>query len=130
MVDLEPLTDDPAQLRQAYGCFPSGVVAVCALDGKEPTGIVASSFACVSLDPGLVSVCVRNCSATWPHLRQMRRLGISVMAEHHKDACRRLSLRAGDRFAGVGWAPDTAGAVFGVRRPRWRKSPLHRKEPT
>ena len=112
MVDLEPLSGDPAELRQAYGCFPSGVVAMCALDGREPTGMVASSFACVSLDPGLVSVCVRNCSATWPHLRQAGRLGISVMAEHQRDACRRLSLRAGDRFAGVGWAAGAAGAVF------------------
>ena len=92
VVDLEPLSGDPAELRQAYGCFPSGVVALRAPDGKEPADMVASSFPCV-----------RNSSATWPHLRQAGRLGVSVMAEGQRDACRRLSLRAGDRFAGVGW---------------------------
>ena len=112
MVDLEPLTGDPAQLRRAYGCFPSGVVAVCACDGGQPIGIAASSFTCVSLDPGLVSVCVRNESTTWPRLRRTRRLGISVLAEHQTEACRRLSLRTGDRFADIGWSAAAAGAVF------------------
>jgi flavin reductase (DIM6/NTAB) family NADH-FMN oxidoreductase RutF len=129
MVDLEPLTGDPAQLRQAYGCFPSGVVAVCALDGEEPTGIAASSFACVSLDPGLVSVCVRNCSATWPRLRAMRRLGISVLAEHHTDACRRLSQRAGDRFADVDWSAGAAGAVFVHEAVAWLECSVQHEVP-
>jgi flavin reductase (DIM6/NTAB) family NADH-FMN oxidoreductase RutF len=129
MVDLEPLTGDPVQLRQAYGCFPSGVVGVCALDGGEPTGIAASSFTSVSLDPGLVSVCVRNGSATWPRLRQMSRLGISVLAEHHSDACRSLALPAGDRFAGVGWATGTAGAVFVDGAVAWLECSVQHEVP-
>ncbi|MBA4863596.1 flavin reductase family protein [Streptomyces sp. PSKA54] len=112
MVELEPVTGNPDQLRRAYGCFPSGVTAVCALEGEEPVGMAASSFTCVSLDPGLVSMCVQNSSATWPRLRRTRRLGISVLAEHHTDACRALSLTTGNRFAGVGWSAGPGGAVF------------------
>ncbi|MEW2355709.1 flavin reductase family protein [Spirillospora sp. NPDC029432] len=112
MVKLEPVTGDPAQLRAAYACFPSGVTALCALDGGEPVGIAASSFTCVSIDPGLVSVCLRNSSATWPRLRRARRLGVSVLAEHHGDACRALSSKDGDRFAGIDWTAYTEGAVF------------------
>jgi flavin reductase (DIM6/NTAB) family NADH-FMN oxidoreductase RutF len=109
---LEPVTGDPAQLRQAFGCFPSGVTALCALDGDEPVGIAASSFTCVSLDPGRVLVCVQNSSTTWPRLRRMPRLGISVLAEHHNDECRALSLKNGDRFAQVEWSAGDTGAVF------------------
>ncbi|MBE1534220.1 flavin reductase family protein [Actinomadura algeriensis] len=112
MVKLEPVTGDPAQLKEAYGCFPSGVTALCALDGDEPVGMAASAFTCVSIEPGLVSVCLRNSSSTWPRLRGARRLGVSVLAEHQGDACRALSVKTGDRFAGVDWSAGAAGAVF------------------
>ncbi|MEV5828211.1 flavin reductase family protein [Spirillospora sp. NPDC052242] len=119
MVKLEPVTGDPDQLRQAYGCFPSGVTALCALDGGEPAGMAASAFTCVSIDPGLVSVCLRNSSATWPRLRRSDRLGVSVLAEHHDEACRALSLKSGDRFAGVGWSARATGAVFVLDAVAW-----------
>ena len=112
MVTLDPVTGDPGQLRRAYGCFPSGVTALCALDGTEPVGISASSFTCVSLDPGQVLVCVQNSSTTWPRLRRAPRLGVSVLAEHHGDQCRALSVKGGDRFARVEWSASEAGAVF------------------
>jgi flavin reductase (DIM6/NTAB) family NADH-FMN oxidoreductase RutF len=111
-VKLEPLTGDPAQLRRAYGCFPSGVTAICALEGGNPIGIAASSFTSVSLDPGLVSVCVQNSSATWPRLRPKLRLGVSVLGAEQNQACRTLSLKNGDRFAGVEWSAGVSGAVF------------------
>lgn len=36
------LTD--ATLRRAYGMFPSGITAICALLDHRPVGLVASSF--------------------------------------------------------------------------------------
>ncbi|MFI9557549.1 flavin reductase family protein [Nonomuraea endophytica] len=103
---------DPVTLRRAYGCFPSGVVALCGLEGGEPAGMAASSFTSVSLAPPLVSVCVANESATWPRLRALPRLGLSVFAEGHEGACKRLAARDGDRFAGVSWTRTPAGAVL------------------
>lgn len=129
MVELEPVTGDPAQLRQAYGCFPSGITAVCALENAEPVGIAASSFTSVSIDPGLVSVCVQNTSATWPRLRRMRRLGISVLAEHHNDACRTLSAKTGDRFADVAWTASATGAVFVHDAVLWLECSPRREVP-
>jgi len=49
---------DPHTLRSAYGAFPSGVVAVAAQVRGHLTGIAASSFTSVSLDPPLVSFSV------------------------------------------------------------------------
>src|SRR5258706_352547 len=54
-----------AELRRAFGCFPSGVVGLCALVNAVPVGMAASSFTSVSLDPALVSVCVASSSTTW-----------------------------------------------------------------
>jgi flavin reductase (DIM6/NTAB) family NADH-FMN oxidoreductase RutF len=60
-----PLTDtgairDSRTLRNAFGCFPSGVTAICAMIDREPVGMSASSFVSVSLDPPLVLVCIQN----------------------------------------------------------------------
>ena len=103
---------DAAVLRQTYGCFPSGVTALCAmLDGK-PVGMAASSFTSVSIDPPLVSICVAETSTTWPLLRSAPRLGVSVLGESHEVAARQLSARNGDRFAGLGLDVTDDGAVL------------------
>ncbi|GLY38894.1 oxidoreductase [Amycolatopsis sp. NBRC 101858] len=99
-------------LREAFACFPSGVVAVCALADGAPAGLAASSFTSVSLDPPLVSVCVRRTSTTWPVLRPAARLGISVLAEDQDLLCRQLARKSGNRFERVSWTRDPAGAVF------------------
>jgi len=109
---VEPVPVDPTRLRAAYGSFPSGVTAMCALVDGRPVGMAASSFTSVSLAPPLVSVCVRDSSATWRVLRGRSRLGISVLAEDQDLACRALAAKRGDRFAGVEWGATAAGAVF------------------
>ncbi|MFF7311747.1 flavin reductase [Streptomyces sp. NPDC008137] len=103
---------DPAVLRQALGCFPSGVTALCALDAGTPVGMVASTFTPVSLEPPLVSVCVQDTSSTWPKLRKRGRLGLSVLAEGQDTICRSLAGRGGDRFADVGWEAYEDGSVY------------------
>ncbi|SOD71414.1 flavin reductase (DIM6/NTAB) family NADH-FMN oxidoreductase RutF [Jatrophihabitans sp. GAS493] len=99
-------------LRSAFGSHPSGVTAVCATIDGEPTGLVASSFTSVSLEPPLVSVCVAHTSTTWPRLRPAARLGVSVLAADHHEVARRLSARAAERFDQVGWEESANGAVF------------------
>ncbi|OIJ65401.1 flavin reductase family protein [Streptomyces mangrovisoli] len=104
---------DTRVLRDAYGCFPSGVAAVCGLVDGSPVGMAVSSFTSVSLTPALVSVCLRNSSATWDRLSRLPRLGVSVLAEHQDGVCRQLSRGGPDgRFHGLGWRRSDAGAVF------------------
>jgi flavin reductase (DIM6/NTAB) family NADH-FMN oxidoreductase RutF len=105
-------TFDQEALRRAFACFPSGVTAICGLRDGVPTGMSASSFATVSLDPALVSVCVAQTSTTWPKLRGLTRLGVSVLAEDHGAVARALSIKSGDRFADVQWEATEFGAVF------------------
>ncbi|MFE3029906.1 flavin reductase family protein [Nocardia tengchongensis] len=109
-VDEFPATTD--ELRQVYGCHPSGVVAVCALIGDEPVGMAVSSFTPVSLEPALVSVCMQQASTTWPRLRASGRLGISILAQGQESTCRSLSAKHGDRFSTSSWEPTSDGSVF------------------
>jgi flavin reductase (DIM6/NTAB) family NADH-FMN oxidoreductase RutF len=102
---------DPLELRSTYSCFPSGVVALCGEDGGTPSGMSVSSFTTISLEPALVSVSVQKTSMTWPQLRRLPRLGISVLAEDQGAVCRALAGR-GDRFQNIEWRQTTEGAIF------------------
>jgi flavin reductase (DIM6/NTAB) family NADH-FMN oxidoreductase RutF len=108
------LTDafEPLVLRRVFGTFPTGVAALAALVNGRPQGIAVSSFTSVSLDPPMVLVCVAHTSTTWPALSQAPRLGISVLAAGQEQACRQLSARGTDRFAGLDWHATGDGAVL------------------
>jgi flavin reductase (DIM6/NTAB) family NADH-FMN oxidoreductase RutF len=102
---------DPRRLREAFGIFPSGVVAVAAeVDGRA-TGLAASSFTTVSIDPPLVSFSIANTSKTWPDLRRAAHLGVTVLADHHGDVCRQLAGPVDDRFTDVPTTTTEDGAV-------------------
>ncbi|MCW2499657.1 MAG: flavin reductase-like protein [Frankiales bacterium] len=119
----------PVDLRKAYGCFPSGVAAVAALVDGEPVGMAASTFTAVSLEPALVSLCIQRTSTTWPRLRELPRLGLSVLAEGQDAVCRSLSAKAGDRFAGVAWERHDDGAVLIQDATLWLDCTLHSELP-
>lgn len=117
-VPVEPLTHfttnqdlDPTRLRQAFGTFPTGVVAVAAEVDGELVGLAASSFTSVSLDPPLVSINLAVTSKTWPDLRRATHLGVTVLAEHHAVLCRQLAGPVEHRFDDVGYAVTDEGAV-------------------
>ena len=110
---------DGADLRKVFGCFPSGVTAVCALVDGEPVGMAASSFTSVSLDPPLILVCADNNSATWAKLQEAPRLGVSILSADQDIACRQLAARNGDRFSECQWTATDDGAVFIVGASAW-----------
>lgn len=120
-MELQQCPADGAELRRVFGCFPSGVTAVCAVIDDVPVGMAASSFTSVSVDPPLVSICVQNCSTTWPKLRGLDELGLSVLAEDHDATCISLSRKVGDRFAGVAWSQLPGGGVVVHGASAWLK---------
>jgi flavin reductase (DIM6/NTAB) family NADH-FMN oxidoreductase RutF len=102
---------DPTRLREAFGIFPSGVVAVAAeVDGRR-VGLAASSFTTVSLDPPLVSFSVANTSKTWPDLRRASHLGVTILAAHHGDVCRQLAGPVDERFDDIDVTATQDGAL-------------------
>ncbi len=120
---------DPTSLREAFGHFPSGVIAIAAeVDGVR-VGLAASTFVPVSLDPPLVSFCVQNSSETWPKLKDLPRLGISVLGESHDDAARTLAAKTGDRFAGLSTVSTDSGAVFVEGTSVWVESAIEQLVP-
>ncbi|MGE0218039.1 flavin reductase family protein [Mycolicibacterium sp.] len=119
----------PTSLREAFGHFPSGVIAIAAqLDGVL-VGLAASTFVPVSLDPPLVSFCVQNTSETWPKLKDLPALGISVLGEAHDAAARTLAKKTGDRFEGLSTVTRESGAVFIDGTSVWLESTIEQLVP-
>ena len=102
---------DPARLREAFGIFPTGVVAVAAEVDGQLIGLAASSFTTVSLDPPLVSINLAVSSKTWPDLRRAGHLGVTVLADHHAEVCRQLAGPVEQRFDGLSHRVTEEGAV-------------------
>lgn len=120
---------DGRLLRDAFGHFPSGVIAICAMVDGERVGLAASTFVPVSLDPPLVAFCVQNSSTTWPKLRGATRLGISVLGEAHDSAARVLAAKTGDRFAGLDTEITEGGAVFITGTSVWLDTSVAQEVP-
>jgi flavin reductase (DIM6/NTAB) family NADH-FMN oxidoreductase RutF len=119
----------PSSLREAFGHFPSGVIAIAAeVDGIR-IGLAVSTFVPVSLDPPLVSFCVQNTSETWPKLQNLPLLGISVLGEAHDQAARTLAAKTGDRFAGLETESSERGAVFVKGTSVWLESAIEQLIP-
>lgn len=120
---------NPDSLREAFGHFPSGVIAVAAEVDGTLVGLAASTFVPVSLEPPLVSFCVQNSSTTWPKLKDLPVLGISVLGESHDAAARSLAAKTGDRFAGLETESTDRGAVFIHGTSVWLESAIEQLVP-
>lgn len=118
---------DPTSLREAFGHFPTGVIAIAAEVDGTLVGLAASTFVPVSLDPPLVSFCVQNSSTTWPKLKDLPYLGISVLGEAHDTAVRTLAAKTGDRFAGLDTHSTDSGAVFIHGTSVWVESAIEQQ---
>jgi flavin reductase (DIM6/NTAB) family NADH-FMN oxidoreductase RutF len=119
----------PTSLREAFGHFPSGVIAIAAEVEGIRVGLAASTFVPVSLEPPLVSFCVQNTSETWPKLKGLPFLGISLLGESHDDAARSLAAKTGDRFAGLETVSRESGAVFVEGTSVWLESAIEQLIP-
>ena len=129
MDSMSPTDLNPTSLREAFGHFPSGVIAIAAEVAGTRVGMAASTFVPVSLEPPLVSFAVQNTSTTWPQLKDVPYLGISVLGESHDEAARMLAAKTGDRFAGLQTVSTPTGAVFVEGTSVWLESSIEQLIP-
>jgi flavin reductase (DIM6/NTAB) family NADH-FMN oxidoreductase RutF len=108
--DHEP--DDTRKLRIIFGQIPSAVAALGTVVDGHATGMTVSTFAPVSLEPPLVSVCIARTSASWQLLRQGERIGVSVLAGDQGQLARQLAGPPDGRLAGATASRTGLGALL------------------
>ena len=95
---------DARTLRDALGCFATGVTIVTAFTAAgQPAGLTANSFTSVSLDPPLVLICVGKSASTLPALMAADRFAINVLHMGQQSTSNRFTRKDVDRFETVAW---------------------------
>ncbi len=102
---------DARTLRDALGCFSTGVTFVTANapDGT-PIGLTANSFTSVSLDPPLLLVCVANTAGSAGVLQGAEHFAVNVLQIGQQPTSNRFAGKGEDRFAQTEWHAGETGA--------------------
>ncbi len=106
----EVVTSDDRRFRDVFGHFATGVTIITAMDGDEPVGMAANSFASLSLDPPLVLFCVAYSSTTWPRIEAVGKFAVNILGEQHEKVSRVFAQKAADRFGQTPWRCGVSGA--------------------
>ncbi len=101
---------DSRTLRDALGCFGTGVTVVTTLDRDDaPVGLTANSFTSVSLDPELLLVCLNRAASTLPWFERAEAFAVNVLQIAQRDAARRFATPGVDRFEATAWERWSTG---------------------
>ena len=106
------MTDHRA-LRDAFGCFATGVTIVTSFDQDgNPVGFTANSFTSVSLDPPLLLVCPGKNVSALPAIRHSGLFGVSVLSDAQREVADRFAQRGVDRFSHGEWVESESGILL------------------
>ncbi len=100
------MTLDQRDLRDALGCFATGVTVVTTMTDLGPLGITVNSFASVSLDPPLVLWSPARKSSRFPSFEAAPYFAIHVLAHDQQELASRFA-REGLNFEGVQYSEGT-----------------------
>lgn len=114
---------DQRTLRNAMGCYPTGVTVVTTQSMQGPLGMTANSFASVSLDPPLVLWSPARKSERFKAFEAAEHFVVHVLASDQQDISNAFATAGLEPFAqiahrpGLGGAPviDHCAAVFQCR---------------
>src|SRR5262245_40581181 len=93
---------DTRDLRDALGCFATGVTVVTARGTHgEIAGVTANSFCSVSLEPPLVLWCLAKTAPSRAIFSNAGHFAVHVLAEDQCDLSLRFSRPSKDKFSGL-----------------------------
>jgi flavin reductase (DIM6/NTAB) family NADH-FMN oxidoreductase RutF len=102
---------DPRTLRDALGCFATGVTVVTCFDSEgRPFGLTANSFTSVSLEPPLLLVCVHKQARCANALAEAEHFAVNVLQTGQQPASIRFAARDEERFGESDWSQGEYGA--------------------
>lgn len=108
---------DLRALRDAFGCFMTGVTIITTFDEEgQPLGFTANSFTSVSLDPPLLLISIARTSRNYQNFAKARDFAINILSEGQREASATFARPVEDRFASVEWrkGPHGSPVIAGV----------------
>ena len=101
---------DTRLLRNAMGCFATGVCVVTAKTAAgQPIGLTVNSFTSVSLEPPLVLICIARSAGSLPELEAATHFAINILHIGQQEVSNLFARPGEDRFAQVDWEYTDTG---------------------
>ena len=93
----------PDEFRHTLSHFASGVTVITACDHDgRPTGLTASAFTSVSLEPPLILVCVDHKAQSYPALAGGKKFAVNILSHDQETVSRRFATtKIENKFEGV-----------------------------
>jgi flavin reductase (DIM6/NTAB) family NADH-FMN oxidoreductase RutF len=105
------MSDDTRALRNALGCFATGVCLITVRDADgRALAMTANSFASVSLDPPLVLWSLQRGSLAFEHFAYPPHFAINVLAREQEALSSRYATRGGHLMDAGHHVPGENGA--------------------
>ncbi len=108
----DPATDfDQRRLRDAFGCFATGVAVVTTrIAGQEAAGFTLNGFTSVSLDPPLLLISVARAARSLAALEKAGFFAVNVLHLDQQHVAERFTTRDVDRFERTQFEEWSTGA--------------------
>ena len=97
---------DAESLKQSMRRWASGVTVVTSIDGQERTGLTASSFTSISVDPPLILLSIQSFAPTLKMIEKSGIFAVSILSS------KQAHLSA--QFAGFAKLPEGADKFYHV----------------
>ena len=101
---------DTKLLRNAFGCFPSGVTIVSLKDSDDkPTGITVSSFSSLSLNPPLCLFSIGKEQASRPFFESSDHFVVNILSAQQESIAWQFAKPIEDKFENVTYTENENG---------------------
>lgn len=102
---------DTRALRDAFGCFATGITVVTTVDDRgEKYGVTANSFTSLSLEPPLCLFCLDNKALSFDAFQEARHFAVNVLAQEQEALSSNFARSNVDKWNGVAYETWTTGA--------------------
>ena len=103
----------PRELRNAFGCFATGVaLATCQDKAGRPVAVTINSFCSVSLAPPLISFALGNSARCLQPFLLAQRFAVQILSSSQLQLSSRFARPTNASWDGVGYRRSEAGDVL------------------
>lgn len=88
------------QFKKAVGKFPTGVTVISTIYKEKSYGFTANSFTSVSLNPSLISFCLKKNAGSYDAFSNTNHITINILSEEQSDISNHFAKQISDKFTG------------------------------
>ena len=105
------MTIDTRELRDAFGCFATGITVITTVDTAGALyGVTANSFTSLSLEPPLCLFCLDYRALSFDAFRSSPYFAVNVLSEDQQEISANFARSSEDKWQGIAYETWRTGA--------------------